>query len=101
MLHVVTSGMQSQMIPRSEALRLRVSEHPKDIFFARVVGLITLASENLKVFHIIWVYGISTIILDDHVVVPRPSKPHWPSGVLLGRDPCASTSIIEELEIFR
>ena len=41
------------MIPRSEALRLRVSEHPKDIFFARVVGLITLAPENLKVFHII------------------------------------------------
>ena len=34
----------------------------------------------------LWVYGISTIILDDHVVVPRPSKPHWPSGVLLGRD---------------
>ena len=86
MLHVVTSGMQSQMIPRSEALRLRVSEHPKDIFFARVVGLITLAPENLKVFHIIWVYGISSIILDDHVVVPRHSKPHWPSGVLLGRD---------------
>ena len=53
MLHVFTLGMHSQMIPRSEAPRLRVSEHPKDIFFARGVGLITLAPENLKVFHIV------------------------------------------------
>ena len=98
---VFTSGMHSQMILRSEALRLRVSEHPKDIFFARVGGLITLAPENWRcftlfgymVFHLLyWMIMLLSHDIRNHI--------GHQECFLVGTY-CAWTSIIEELEIFR